>query len=347
MRIRTKLKLHYLRYWLKHKISFGGDLEKAKYWKDDQRKVWIFLGADYGNLGDVAITLSQERFLKNLYNEAEIITVPISETLNAIPKIKSAIRKDDIVTIVGGGNISDLYEDIEFLRQLVIKSFPNNKIISFPQSVYLTNTSKGEEERKRIKKIYGGHKDLLILMRDKVSFQRMKRILPNSRVKLAPDTVMLEDFRKDADRKKKVLVCLRRDKESAASANDGIYALIEELEKKDFEIIRSDTQIDDVLVRRDGGERHLNKFLNEICESSLVITDRLHGMIFAFITGTPAIVKDNSTGKVSATYEWIKDCGFIILKDANTNIDIDKLSFNHNFEKVHDKVKELLYDTLN
>ena len=40
-------------------------------------------------------------------------------------------------------------------------------------------------------------------------------------------------------------------------------------------------------------------------------TDRLHGMIFAFITGTPAIVFSNNNHKIEGAYEWIKDCGYI------------------------------------
>jgi len=42
-----------------------------------------------------------------------------------------------------------------------------------------------------------------------------------------------------------------------------------------------------------------------------VITDRLHGMIFAFITGTPAIVLPNNNGKIEHSYDWISECGYI------------------------------------
>ena len=42
------------------------------------------------------------------------------------------------------------------------------------------------------------------------------------------------------------------------------------------------------------------------CE--LVITDRLHGMLFSAITNTPCIVFDNSYGKISSLYDtWLKD----------------------------------------
>lgn len=42
-----------------------------------------------------------------------------------------------------------------------------------------------------------------------------------------------------------------------------------------------------------------------------MITDRLHGMIFAAITSTPCIALRNSNHKIEYSYEWFKDCGYI------------------------------------
>lgn len=43
----------------------------------------------------------------------------------------------------------------------------------------------------------------------------------------------------------------------------------------------------------------------------MVITDRLHGMIFAAITGTPCIAFDNISKKVSGVYKWIESLEYI------------------------------------
>jgi pyruvyl transferase EpsI len=51
--------------------------------------------------------------------------------------------------------------------------------------------------------------------------------------------------------------------------------------------------------------------LDEFAKSKLVITDRLHGMIFSAITGTPCIVFANSNGKVEAEYQWIQSLPYI------------------------------------
>lgn len=60
-----------------------------------------------------------------------------------------------------------------------------------------------------------------------------------------------------------------------------------------------------------------------------MVTDRLHGMIFAYITGTPAIVFSNSNQKVKNCFEWIKDCGYIFYMDS-----FDKKSFIVNVDAV-------------
>lgn len=340
MKIQTKLNLYYYKYCFEYKFLCF----KNKYKRSNKKRVWIFLGADYGNLGDVAITLFQEDFLKRKYRDSEIVTIPISQTLAAIPQVKRIIDPDDIVTIVGGGNISDLYDDIEFLRQRVIRAFPHNQMISFPQSIHLTETENGEKERHRIAKIYGAHKRMLILMRDSVSFQRMKQILPKANVKLAPDVVMVADCRSNTQRKKQLLLCLRNDKE-ASKCIDILKPFIQNMQQQGYGIVQQDTQIENQLIKKDGGKVHVQRFLKEVSASSLMITDRLHGMIFAFITGTPAIVIDNSTGKVSATYEWIKDCGYIHFVDKVQTI--PQIEIKDNFDQVSADLNKILNNAIN
>lgn len=331
MKVQTKLQLLFLKNSL---------FSANRYDKSETPRIWIFLGADYGNLGDIAITLYQEKFLKNTFRDHEVVVVPISATAEYIPSIKKVIKADDIITIVGGGNMTDLYGDIEFLRQLVIKSFPRNKIISFPQSIYLTPTKDGVRLRKRIAKIYGSHGNLQIMMRDRRSFSLMKEILPNGNIQLAPDIVMLGNCREEKPRKKQVAVCIRKDKEATKDAMGNISSFIDDLQSKGYNIVYLDTQVENRLIKREGGEVLIKKLLDVMSNSSLVITNRLHGMIFAFITGTPAVVLDNSTGKVSSTYDWIKDCGYIHLGVPNKSI--EQLSFTDNFAAVNQRLSNIL-----
>ena len=47
-----------------------------------------------------------------------------------------------------------------------------------------------------------------------------------------------------------------------------------------------------------------------------MITDRLHGMIFAAITQTPCIVLDSLSHKLRGCYEWLKDLDYILFADS-------------------------------
>ena len=44
----------------------------------------------------------------------------------------------------------------------------------------------------------------------------------------------------------------------------------------------------------------------------MLVTDRLHGMIFSYLVGTPCIVLDNKTKKVSGVYNsWLSKTDLI------------------------------------
>ena len=48
--------------------------------------------------------------------------------------------------------------------------------------------------------------------------------------------------------------------------------------------------------------------MEQVC---LVVTDRLHGMVFAAITATPCVVLDNYNHKIRETYKWLEHLPYI------------------------------------
>jgi len=57
--------------------------------------------------------------------------------------------------------------------------------------------------------------------------------------------------------------------------------------------------------------------LKSISEHEIVITDRLHGMIFSAITRTSCIAIKNYNHKISSSYEWFKHFDYIKLLNNN------------------------------
>ncbi len=286
-----------------------------------KKKCLVFLAADYGNLGDVAITHAQEQFLKQRFPEHEVVDVPISKTLSHLKTIKSICSPKDIVTIVGGGNMSDLYFDIELLRQMVVMAFPNSRIISFPQTMFFSDTVAGRYLKKQARKTYSNHSQLTIAAREKWSYKTMKEMMPHSL--LLPDIVMTLDEREPQVVRKGITLCLRNDAESTLS-NDFKTELRTRL-SENYAVVDYDTHINRGGLSLKERENELHKIWSQFRRSEWVITDRLHGMIFAFITGTPCIVLPNNNFKIEGCYNWIKDCNFVLFLENASVSSIDQL----------------------
>ena len=332
----------YLKFFIK---SFFSPLQSEMFEKYRGRKKCIVcLAADYGNLGDVAITYAQEQFLEKMFPGYDIVDFPISQTVSNLKVLKSICDTEDVITIVGGGNMGDLYGDIELLRLMIIKTFPKNRIISFPQTIEYIDAYKNRFLYNLSKKVYNKNQNLLMCARETVSYEKMKELYPQCNVCLVPDIVMILDQRSDSiPRDNRVItLCVRNDKEKKKSALDE-ELLKKQLIEKGYILNISDTHIGKSGMSVQERENELQKIWNTFAASKLVITDRLHGMIFAFITGTPALVLPNSNFKVEKCYEWIKDCGYIKFIKEPTNeslLSLLNLEYaNGGFERTHSFIK--------
>lgn len=208
--------------------------------------------------------------------------------------------------------MGELYFSNEVMRRDIIRSFPNNTIILFPQTIDYSNTEKGRKELQKSIEIYSKHKKLHIFAREQISYDRMKKYYSANHVYLVPDIVLSWKLDFDADTEREdVLFCLRKDVESkfGMEKRQQIYDVC----KSYFpNIIETDTWIPKGINTENRDKLVIGK-IQEFRKSKLVITDRLHGMIFAAISGTPCIVFPNSNHKTISEYEWLKELEFIRL----------------------------------
>lgn len=285
-----------------------------------KKKCIVCLAADYGNLGDVAITYAQTEFLKTKFPGYEIVDFPISKTLTHLKSLKENCSAEDIITLTGGGYMGDMYFRSELLRQLIIKVFRRNKVISFPQTADFSTSDLGKHMLSRARKVYSSCRRLELWARDEKSYAFMKENFCHNIVRLTPDIVMWLDELKMESERTVITLCLRNDLEKN-SATDSIIGSIKEKLHDIYRIETYDTHIGDVRLDIDTRQAELNKIWSQFRKSKLVITDRLHGMIFSYITGTPAYVLANSNFKVKECYKWIQDCGYIKFIDKFEDFD--------------------------
>lgn len=55
------------------------------------------------------------------------------------------LNDDDLIFLQGGGNLGDKWLNEERLRRTIIESFPNNKIVILPQTIYFSKNDGGKE----------------------------------------------------------------------------------------------------------------------------------------------------------------------------------------------------------
>jgi pyruvyl transferase EpsI len=291
--------------------------------QESKNKVYIFLAADYGNLGDVAITFAQTKFLEENLKDLQVVEIPISQSLEGLWFVKRHIKKGDIITTVGGGNLGNLYDQIEFIRQLVVSFYPNNKFISFPQTFDFDTTAEGQKSLSIAKRVYNSHSNIVFVAREETSYSMMQKHFTAAKVILTPDIVISLDKQESFNKREGVVICMRKDKEKNLSAKQSQF--INEQIKNRFENISFyDTHINRDQLSISERESELNAIWNAFRSAELVVTDRLHGMIFCYITNTPCLVFQNNNHKVRETYDWIK---------GNLNINLVTEFSEENIEK--------------
>lgn len=302
--------------------------------------IYIFGTPNHGNLGDQAILESEIKFFRDL-GFKKVIPIEMSFAKDNISFLKKYVG-DNPIYISGGGNFGTLWPVCEEMLRNTILNFPNNKIVVFPNTFYFDE--KEPEELEKSKKIYSEHKNLFICCREVYSYEFMKKNFKDCLIYLIPDIVLYNNV-KDSNikRKNQVLMCLRNDKEKIS--ND--YNLILNYSKRNkFSIKYTDTVLRERILPF-MRKRKLLKKLKEFYESKLVITDRLHGMVFAYLTKTPCVTFRNCNYKIVGLYEWIKESNYIIFYDNNINtkqidsiINIEKKSCD--ILNYYDKLKEII-----
>lgn len=323
------------------------------------KKIFIGLTADYRNIGDIAITIAQRKILTEFFPDRKIIEIPMTQALEYTSYIKNILNDDDILTLIGGGNLGNIYLSFEERRRAIINIFKNNKIISFPQSIDFSDTSEGMSELNKSINIYSQNPNLKILAREQKSFDIIKNNFKND-VTLIPDTVFYLKNNLSTNNsleRKNITICLRNDKEKVTNLNlsNELTNVLKSNNFNDISVI--DTIIEDIYINPNERISRLTKFFNDnYYNSKVIITDRLHGMIFAAITNTPCIVFDNSNKKISSTYNtWLKNEPLIKFFEhyneeeiINAITDFSKLNnYNTSISHITDKfntLKEILYN---
>lgn len=275
---------------------------------------------DYCNLGDHAIALAERRLL------AASMRPHLSfagDTVDILSCLKRYCIPDDVIFLQGGGNMGSLYRREEDYRLRIISLMRKNRIVLFPQTISYEDTDSSQRYLRHTQRVYGSHPDLHLFAREQVSYERMKAVYPDCDVQLVPDIVLSIQDEDNApfEQRHGVLLCMRNNVEK--TLDDAVHHRLEQVADSVGEGWRyTDTTVSDdhYPISQEEGERLVVDKWNEFRQARLVITDRLHGMIFAAITGTPCVALNNANGKVGFEYEWLKNLPYIAFARASDEV---------------------------
>lgn len=305
-----------------HSATVGVKTHGKAYKDRHGRKNLYLLGSpEHGNIGDQAIAVAELKMFKpqELGFDA-LYDIQMDEYNEQEHSLKKYINPGDVLLIHGGGNMGIEWFAGEQLIRRVIRKFPNNKIIVLPQTLYYGDSERGKTELERSKMLYAKHQNLHLFAREKISYEGMKEHYPKNSVYLVPDMVV--SMRRTDPRRKResILLCLRADAEKRLSdkcAEDIMAAA----KANGVPVIITDTMTDYKRISSLERDEKLEEKLTQFRGAKLVITDRLHGMVFCAITETPGIVLSNYNHKVRGVHEWLTELNYISYMETPDNIE--------------------------
>ncbi len=278
----------------------------------------------HGNVGDSAIWLGEIAYLQsrkckikyicdwNNYNEAAL---------------KSAVGTN-LILLHGGGNFGDLYPTHQELKEKVISTFPDNRIVQLPQSIHFAD----EANLAQSQACLSLHKDFHFVVRDTTSLKLAQQNYYNPTY-LCPDMALILDLKtlKSHQKTSDVVILSRTDEEKAAhltteasaQLNSVVMDWLDESEPKhqwlyDWSHRRlgwGSSKIPPFILNKLAlvaanamARQRLARGLDLLGQGHVVVTDRLHAIILSWLGGTPVFYVDNSYNKLSNFINtWLKD----------------------------------------
>ncbi|ROS65585.1 polysaccharide pyruvyl transferase family protein [Vibrio crassostreae] len=274
---------------------------------------------ELSNLGDQAQVVAIYDWLQRNYPEHSIIEVNKDEVINCVSSFKSHVKNDDLIVLHSGGNLGDRGLWSETSRRTMIFNFPNNKILSLPQTINFRDTDKGQKELATSKAIYNCHPNLTVVARDNESYRLANTYFNKCSTNKAPDFVLSYNTQhlelENKPTNGKVLFCLREDDESDISKEQREKML----ENSELEYDVFDTTIPEN-INNDQRKQKLDDVLKMFSEYEYIVTDRFHGLIFSILCKKPTVVLKTVDHKLTSAFDWFDEVNFVKFADSTESV---------------------------
>lgn len=277
-----------------------------EYQASHERTAILIATPKHGNLGDQAIVLAQTEFLADNFPELGIFEIQRYQYELARERIQGMVRPSDIVVVDAGGNVGTLWPEENDKINDIVSRFVDCSVLVFPQTAYFEDSERGQECERETAAVYRSDPNLVYFSRDRRTFETIGRLTPDTPNYYVPDIVPYINDVPFSTERSGALLCLRDDKERALDA-EVVKTIDSVLVELGIQAGRTSTVVAEPTRIYEGNRGAiLSAKWAEFSTSELVITDRLHGMFFSAITGTPYVALDNLSHKISQGFESIE-----------------------------------------
>lgn len=312
-----------LYYIKKYIIKIFSEYYRYHFCTSKQRIILLDM-PNHSNIGDHAIAFAEKEFIDKELNisEKSIFEFTRQEWIYLKKELVSSIHKDDIIILPGGGYMGSLWPDEEDTIIDILNCLKMNHIIIFPQTIFFEDSTYGRTREKELLDAVRNCNDIVIFSRDIKTYEMLhdNSYFQMENIYLTPDIVTYLTPEFCVKRKKMILLVMRNDLEKTISDLNLENICKENFEDYDVKLVSMHFEKNITPTKR---RDVLTEKWEQFAEAALVITDRLHGMLFAAINGTPCIAFDNCSNKVSGQYEWIKNLNYIYqINESDFSIDL-------------------------
>lgn len=269
------------------------------------------------NIGDLLILLGTISFFEN--NSLNVKSHLSTYNTN-IELLSKQITPKTTILCHGGGNFGDIYPIHQNLREQIIESFPNNRVIILPQTACFNSIESQDKSQGVFKK----HDNIVMFARDKKTHEMFKQF--SNKAYLMPD--MAHELYGTLPKSNTLagkFYFLRNDIEKTPLPvklqqkvqNQDYYDWSDLLDKTDslaayavMKMIRVNSKLksnilDEMIFKV--WKAHTKALTLRMAKKfsiyNRVITSRLHGHILSCLVDVPSVIIDNSYGKNTAYYE--------------------------------------------
>ncbi len=320
--------------YVKNKVKYWFKLARPvlRYKRNHKNPLFLIYTPAHCNLGDHAIALAEQKILKQMNIDYYEITGESLHLLAAYGFLP--LLNGTRIMINGGGNIGNLWMDIEILNRKIVQANPDSTICFMPNSMCYSEDDAGKKELEKTKNIFNAHNNLFIYAREEISYHLMRENFRN--VRFSPDLVLsLQTCYDEMASREGCILCLRNDVEMTMT-DDQRKQVLQEAKTLFADKVYESSTLSAVPVSPSQREKAVKEKLKEFSSAELVITDRLHGMIFCAITGTKCIVLNSRSPKILGCYKTIENLDYIQFVDNDGIISTYKAL--HDYPNVYENV---------